>query len=104
MTVDKVKIDKVKLEQAAYVFKAVAHPVRLAVINLLDENGRMTVNELCAKTNCEQSLLSHHLATMKQKGLLSSERQGQNIFYSLKESHLTQMMGCLDKCALTAQN
>ncbi len=90
--------NKEKFEKTAYIFKSVAHPVRLGVINFLAESGRLTVNELCAKTGCEQSLLSHHLANMKANGFLESKREGQNIFYSIKPSVLVDLIGCLDKC------
>ncbi len=90
--------DKKKLEKAAYIFKTIAHPTRLAVIELLDKNGPMNVNELMGVTGCEQSLLSHHLANMKIKGLLKAERNGQNIYYSLREMSLVEVVKCIEKC------
>lgn len=90
--------NKEKFEKTAYIFKSIAHPVRIGVINFLADSGRLTVNELCAKTGCEQSLLSHHLANMKANGFLESKREGQNIFYTIKESALVDLIACVDKC------
>lgn len=91
-------IDREKLEKVAFILKTVAHPTRLAVIHLLDKKGRMTVNELCSFTGCEQSLLSHHLNGMRLKGILKAEREGQNIFYSLKEKSVVGIMQCIENC------
>ena len=87
-----------KLEKAAYILKTVAHPVRLAVINLLDINEQMSVNQICEALNCEQSLLSHHLTNMKLKGLLKADKQGVQVFYSLKEKDLVKLLDCMENC------
>jgi DNA-binding transcriptional ArsR family regulator len=92
------KIDKNKLEKAAYILKTIAHPTRLAVIAQLQETAELTVNELIEKTGCEQSLLSHHLTNMKTKGLLQVRRAGTSSFYSLKELHLSSVLACIEKC------
>lgn len=93
-----VAFDKEKLEKVAFILKTVAHPTRLAVIQLLDKKGRMTVNDLCSSTGCEQSLLSHHLNGMRLKGILKAEREGQNIYYSLKEKSVVGIMQCIENC------
>lgn len=87
-----------KLEKAAYILKTVAHPLRLSIIDLLAEKERMSVNEICEALSCEQSLLSHHLSNMRIKGLLKSERQGVQIFYSLKERDLIKLLDCMENC------
>lgn len=91
-------INKEKLEKAAYILKAVAHPTRLAIITLLGENENMTVNEICETLNCEQSLISHHLINMKLRGILQSNRNGLNMYYSLKEPELLQLLICIENC------
>ena len=76
MVAEKKALDKNKLEKAAYILKAVAHPVRLAIIQLLDEEDGLSVNEICDALNCEQSLISHHLINMKLRGILQSKKDG----------------------------
>lgn len=92
------KLQKQKLEKAAYILKTIAHPTRLAVIQLLDQNGKMGVNDICKNLNCEQSLVSHHLSNMRIKGLLKAEREGTSIFYSLKEKELLKIMHAIEHC------
>ncbi|WP_017257700.1 ArsR/SmtB family transcription factor [Pedobacter arcticus] len=91
-------LSKEKLEKAAYILKTVAHPLRLSVIDLLSVKDRMSVNEICMALACEQSLLSHHLSNMRLKGLLMSEKQGVQVFYSLKERDLIKLLDCMEHC------
>lgn len=92
------KIQKNKLEKAAYILKTIAHPTRLSIIHLLEANDRLSVNELCSELGCEQSLVSHHLSNMRIKGLLKSEREGINIYYSLKEKELAKIVSVIEHC------
>ncbi len=87
-----------KLERIAFILKTVAHPLRLAVIHQLEIYPRLSVGEICEKIGSEQSLTSHHLQNMKLKGLLSSKREGRNIFYSLKERDVSLIIECLENC------
>ena len=92
------EINKERLEKAAYILKAVAHPLRLAVIELLRNRERMAVNEICEAIDCEQSLMSHHLITLKLRGILGSTRGGLNVYYWLKERDVTKLISCIENC------
>lgn len=87
-----------RLEKAAYILKAVSHPVRLAIIDLLDQESQLNVNEICEILGCEQSFISHHLINMKLRGILQSSRDGLNMYYSLKEKDVTKIIACIDNC------
>jgi len=91
-------LPKEKLIKAAAIMKVVAHPTRLAVVDLLGRHERLTVNEIAEVTGCEQSLLSHHLTNMRLSGILKSEREGINIYYSLKVQELTKLLACIENC------
>lgn len=93
-----IKINKEKFEKAAYILKAVAHPTRLAIIQLLDVQSNLTVNEICETLKCEQSLISHHLINMKLRGILQSHKDGLNVYYSLKEREVTKILSCIENC------
>lgn len=96
--VDNIKINKEKYEKAAYILKAVAHPTRLAIIQLLDVQENLMVNEICDTLNCEQSLISHHLINMKLRGILKSHKDGLNVYYSLKQQEITKLLSCIENC------
>lgn len=87
-----------QFDKAAYIFKAIAHPTRLQVINVLLDKDRMTVNELSDKIKCEQSLLSHHLTGLRLKGILKAEKEGLNVYYSLKEKNISRVIDCVQQC------
>lgn len=92
------RVNEKTLERVAFILKTIAHPLRLAIVDLLRKHERLSVNELCAHLNAEQSLTSHHLANMKLKGILAHERQGKNIFYSLKMQEVTKVIDCMESC------
>jgi DNA-binding transcriptional ArsR family regulator len=92
------QINREKLEKAAYILRTVAHPTRLAIIDLLNLKARLSVNDISETLQVEQSLLSHHLTTMKLKGILRSEKEGQSVFYSLKEHDVTKLIACIEHC------
>lgn len=99
MTVTKRNISAEKLERVAEVLKTIAHPVRLNILEVLEDYGRLSVSDLKEKTNTEQSLLSHHLIKMKDKGVLKANREGKNIYYQLADTHITNIFDCMENCS-----
>ncbi len=87
-----------KLEKAAFVLKTIAHPLRIAIVDLLSVHEKASVSEICKSLNAEQSLISHHLSIMKKKGILSSERKGQRIYYFLEMKEVVGILSCMEKC------
>ncbi|OGX81928.1 transcriptional regulator [Hymenobacter lapidarius] len=87
-----------KMEKVAFILKTTAHPTRIAIVQLLAAQESMSVTEISNKLSVEQSLLSHHLSGMKLKGILSSTREGKNIYYSLKMREVINVIQCLAVC------
>ncbi len=94
----KLDLDVVKLEMAASKLRAMAHPMRIAIIDLLHNNKRQSVTEIYQKFNIEQAAASHHLNILKNKGVLVSRRDGKKIFYSLRNETLTEIIECINRC------
>lgn len=65
------------------VFKALGDPTRLTILRMLAENGETCVCTIVEELKMGQSAVSHHMAKLKQAGLLRSRKQGQWIYYSL---------------------
>jgi DNA-binding transcriptional ArsR family regulator len=86
------------LEKAAFILKTIAHPTRLAIIEVLRDSEQLPVNEICKLLHMEQSIVSHHLINMKVKGLLKATKSGNNVLYSLKEQNLSQIITCVNNC------
>jgi len=93
-------INPEKVEKVAFILKTIGHPVRLGIIDLLIHREKISVNDLCETLELEQSLVSHHLNNMKNKGILSSQREGKNIYYSLKLQEVRTVIECMSKCNL----
>ena len=87
-----------QLEEAANMLKAIAHPMRIAIINYLEGGKKLTVTEIHELLKIEQSTTSHHLGILKDKGVLSSTRDGKNTYYFLKHQNLGQIVDCLNRC------
>lgn len=73
-------------------FKALADPTRRRILELL-ETDDITAGELAARFDISKPTLSHHLATLKAAGLVTDERHGQNIVYSLNTTVMQDLIG-----------
>jgi len=103
MTITNMAINELKalqLEQAASILKALAHPMRISILNLLEDGSKMTVTEIQEHLKIEQSTTSHHLGILKDKGVLSSKRDGKNTYYFLRNDNLGKILDCIGKCTV----
>jgi DNA-binding transcriptional ArsR family regulator len=98
MMVEIRELDLDRLETAATMLKAIAHPMRIAILKNLEGGKRLTVTEIHELLGIEQSTTSHHLGILRDKGVLCSKREGKNTFYYLKYEVLSQIVDCLESC------
>uniref|UniRef100_A0A7V4G8U1 ArsR family transcriptional regulator n=1 Tax=Desulfobacca acetoxidans TaxID=60893 RepID=A0A7V4G8U1_9BACT len=82
--------NKKKLENAARCLRVLAHPTRLLIIFLLGQQEH-SVQELEREVGASQSNVSQHLSLLKDKDLVESRREGQQVFYRLKDPRLLQL-------------
>lgn len=87
---------------AAECLKALAHPVRLRIVQLL-LHGRFTVGELALDCQIPDNVASEHLRLLQRCGFLSSQREGRKVFYQVAEPHLNQLMACIEGRFLAQQ-
>ncbi len=85
------------LEHLAQVLKAVAHPLRLRLLDLLCRSEH-TVNELTAHLGIAQALVSQQLKTMRSAGILAVRQDGARRIYSLALSQLRHLIECMASC------
>lgn len=88
-----------RLEIAASMLKAMAHPMRIAILKHLEGGKKLTVTEIHELLGIEQSTTSHHLGILKDKGVLCSRREGKNTYYYMKYNIMSQIIDCLQTCA-----
>ena len=100
MNTQSLDITRDQMEHAAKVLKTIAHPVKLEILKILAEQEPMDVTTLCGHVGmgCQISMMSHHLAKMKDNGVLTSEKQGKQVFYSIANRNLLNIFNCIENC------
>ena len=83
-------------ERQAEIVKAVAHPLRVAVIDFLKE-GEKCVCEVAEHLGSERSNVSRHLAVMVRAGVLSCRKDGLKVFYALKTPCVAEFLSCVTR-------
>ena len=86
-------INRRYIEEQAKIFKALGHPSRLLMTEALS-NGPLCVCELQQLGGADISTISRHLSVLKGAGIVSDEKKGQNVYYSLKFTCLNQLLSC----------
>ncbi len=70
----------------AKVFKALSEPVRLRIVHLLLDKGELCVCDIVDCLGLSQSVISRHLAYLRNSGLLTTRREGVWVYYRFTEA------------------
>ena len=77
----------------ANLFKALAHPARIRVLEILSTNTEPTsVSEILGETGLEPTLLSQHLAVLKRHQVVRAERVGNAVYYALAHPSISELL------------
>lgn len=79
-------------EIKANLFKGLAHPLRIRVLELLAVGDEVAVTAMLADLGIEASHLSQHLAVLRRYGLVESERRASTVFYRLAHPQLRDLL------------
>lgn len=96
-SLDSQAISRTTLEKEAAIFKALGHPIRLAMVHALADGPRCVCelhSLVKAASEKDLSTVSRHLSTLQQAGIIESERRGTNIYYSLTLCCLGSFLKC----------
>lgn len=83
------------LQNAAECLKALAHPHRLRIVEMLLQ-GRYAVGELADACGIPSHMASEHLRLMQHCGLLACKKEGRKAFYEVVQPHLGDIMSCIE--------
>ena len=86
---------RARYEARAKILKAMAHPSRLLIIDELAA-GERCVCDLTALVGADMSTVSKHLSVLKSAGLVSDEKRGLQVFYSLRVPCATSLFSCIE--------
>jgi DNA-binding transcriptional ArsR family regulator len=75
----------------ASVFQALAHPTRIAIIEVL-RSGELSTRAIQERLGIEQANLSQHLAILRSRQLVLNRKDGNQVFYSLRNPVLTEVL------------
>ena len=80
----KVTFDNEKLQVSTEIMRALAHPLRLRILEFIDRNGKISVNNIYNTLNLEQSITSQHLKVLRLAGVVKQQKQGKYVLYSIE--------------------
>ena len=69
----------------AGVFQALGHPTRIAIVELLRDEGEIPVTRIQEQLGLEQANVSQHLAVLRVKQIVIGRKEGNQVFYSLRD-------------------
>jgi DNA-binding transcriptional ArsR family regulator len=78
----------------AEIFQALGHPTRIAIVELL-RSGEMSAGELIEKLGLEQANASQHFAVLRGKQIVVNRKEGNQVFYSLRDPVLIEVLDVL---------
>jgi DNA-binding transcriptional ArsR family regulator len=96
-------LDQQRIDRVAEIMRVIAHPIRMEVMLFLLKQGPSIVSSIQAELQIEQSLLSHHLIKMKDRGVLYSDRKGKTMFYGLVDPSLVDVITPFLKLEILSQ-
>ena len=80
------------ISQTASLFSALAHPGRLRILLALTRTAPRSAPELAELSGLEQTAASHQLRLIKKVRLISAERSGRQVLYSLSDTHVSHII------------
>ena len=85
-----------QLQRSAEVLRGMAHPIRLGIVELLNEaNGSLSVTKIYTKLDLAQPIVSHHLGVLRNVGVVTKEQQSRFVYYTLSKDGIKSAMDVL---------
>ncbi|MFQ6035870.1 MAG: ArsR/SmtB family transcription factor [Sedimentisphaerales bacterium] len=84
-------------EKQAEIARAIAHPLRIAIIDFL-KDGQQCVYDIAEYVGSERSNVSRHLSVMVNAGVLEYRKEGHKVIYKLKDPCILKCFSCITAC------
>ncbi len=81
-------------EYKASIFQALAHPTRIAIVEVLAE-GEVSARAIQERLGIEQANLSQHLAVLRSRQIVNNRKEGNQVFYSLRHRVLLKVLAMM---------
>ncbi len=90
-TPDTLKINYHNLKKAALVLRALNHKLRQQILTLIETEKKITVTEIYVRLRLEQSVASQHLAILRRAGIVTTQRDGKFIYYTVNYKRIDEI-------------
>lgn len=82
------------IQQAAQAMKAIAHPLRLQILCVLGDR-EVSVQDIVDQVGTSQSNISQHLAILREKGVLTTRKDANRVFYRVGDLRVLKLVGMM---------
>jgi ArsR family transcriptional regulator len=82
------------IQQAAQAMKAIAHPLRLRILCVLGDQ-EVSVQDIVEQVGTSQSNISQHLAILREKGVLTTRKDANRVFYRIGDLRTLKLVGMM---------
>jgi len=73
-------------------FRALAHPARIRILEVLSERGELSVQALQARLAVDQPIVSQQLAKLRAHGVVTSRKEGTTVIYALADPRIAELL------------
>jgi ArsR family transcriptional regulator len=87
-----VKIDGENLHTSSEILRALAHPLRMQILEFIDEHDSINVNKIYNTLKLEQSITSQHLRILRKAEIVTTSREGKFIHYSINYDKIAHVV------------
>ena len=91
------QIDNDQLQVSTDILRALAHPLRMKILEFIDKNKTINVNKIYNTLKIEQSITSQHLKILRASGLVHTHREGKFIHYTIDYPKLVVAVKAIDQ-------
>lgn len=95
-----IRLEFSALRKTLLVLRAVNHPLRKQILELLSKTEKMIVTDLHSQMHLEQSIVSQHLAVLRKAGVVLTNRSGKFIYYRINPDRLNDIKTLAESIAL----
>lgn len=92
----KVVLKPEELEESSEILRALAHPLRMKILEFIDNHDSINVNKIYNTLKLEQSITSQHLRILRKAGIVNTEREGKFIHYHINYNKVSGVLGAVN--------
>jgi ArsR family transcriptional regulator len=93
----KVTFQQEKLQVSTELMRALAHPLRMKILEFLDQNKNIQVNQIYNTLKIEQSIASQHLRILKNAGVLVADKDGKYMHYNIDYPRVSNAVKAINR-------